>query len=197
MAHPPFKIGYRSGLRDILRDAVIHDLRGFNADIDWHRVVAFQGWRHVSTIPLTFFSTPETKVVNAQQDADRRSRMSGCGDGLTDRLRDLDEMGIDLQYPLLFQHVIGNPFETALALHCLIFEGVLERHPNLRILVRRWPSVNPLGWIMTRAPSSSALAQKGANTGADSSRPATFVSTCVAKQPCRLRSFTANAWRRL
>jgi hypothetical protein len=32
--------------RDIFRDAVIHDLRGFNADIDWHRVVALQGWRH-------------------------------------------------------------------------------------------------------------------------------------------------------
>ena len=201
----------------------------------------------VSTIPLTFFSTPETKVVNAQQDADRRSRMSGWGDGLTDRLRDLDEMGIDLQVvmppPLqcyytvpidisvkatqivndgiaeyvarkpdrfvalgsvpmtdsleavtelergmrhlglkgaqvltnvagrelsdpafapfwakaeelgalvvihpngftegqrltrfYFNNVIGNPFETALALHYLIFEGVLERHPNLRIL---------------------------------------------------------------
>ena len=201
----------------------------------------------VSTIPLTFFSTPETKVINAQQDADRRSRMSGCGDGLTDRLRDLDEMGIDLQVVMpppqqcyytvpidisvkatqivndgiaeyvarkpdrfvalgsvpmtdsreavtelergmrhlglkgaqvltnvagrelsdpafapfwakaeelgalvvihpngftegqhltrfYFNNVIGNPFETALALHYLIFEGVLERHPNLRIL---------------------------------------------------------------
>lgn len=51
----------------------------------------------VSTIPLAFFSTPETKAVSAQQDADRRSRMSGSGDGLTRRLRDLDEMGIDLQ----------------------------------------------------------------------------------------------------
>jgi aminocarboxymuconate-semialdehyde decarboxylase len=30
--------------------------------------------------------------------------------------------------------VIGNPFETALALHYLIFDGVLERHPNLKIL---------------------------------------------------------------
>ena len=32
----------------------------------------------VSTIPLTLFSTPETKAVNAQQEADRRSRMSGA-----------------------------------------------------------------------------------------------------------------------
>lgn len=32
-----------------------------------------------------------------------------------------------------FNNVIGNPFETALALHYLIFDGVLERHPNLKI----------------------------------------------------------------
>jgi hypothetical protein len=30
--------------------------------------------------------------------------------------------------------VIGNPFETCIALHYLIFDGVLERHPNLKIL---------------------------------------------------------------
>lgn len=32
-----------------------------------------------------------------------------------------------------FNNVIGNPFETTLALHYLIFDGVLERHPNLKI----------------------------------------------------------------
>jgi aminocarboxymuconate-semialdehyde decarboxylase len=47
----------------------------------------------LSTIPLAFFSTPETKAVNAQQDAARRSRMSARGDGVTDRLRDLDRWG--------------------------------------------------------------------------------------------------------
>jgi len=31
-------------------------------------------------------------------------------------------------------NVVGNPFETTLALHHLIFGGVLERHPDLRIL---------------------------------------------------------------
>jgi len=30
--------------------------------------------------------------------------------------------------------VIGNPLETTIALHYLIFDGVLERHPNLKIL---------------------------------------------------------------
>lgn len=33
-----------------------------------------------------------------------------------------------------FNNVIGNPFETTIALHYLIFDGVLERHPNLKIL---------------------------------------------------------------
>jgi aminocarboxymuconate-semialdehyde decarboxylase len=32
-----------------------------------------------------------------------------------------------------FNNIIGNPFETALALHYLIFDGVLERHPKLKI----------------------------------------------------------------
>src|SRR5262245_29495033 len=32
-----------------------------------------------------------------------------------------------------FNNVIGNPFETTLALHYLIFDGVLESHPNLKI----------------------------------------------------------------
>ena len=32
-----------------------------------------------------------------------------------------------------FNNIVGNPFETTLALHYLIFDGVLERHPNLKI----------------------------------------------------------------
>jgi aminocarboxymuconate-semialdehyde decarboxylase len=31
-------------------------------------------------------------------------------------------------------NVVGNPLETTIALHYLIFDGVLERHPNLKIL---------------------------------------------------------------
>jgi aminocarboxymuconate-semialdehyde decarboxylase len=34
-----------------------------------------------------------------------------------------------------FNNVIGNPLETTIALHYLIFDGVLERHPRLKILV--------------------------------------------------------------
>ncbi len=33
-----------------------------------------------------------------------------------------------------FNNVIGNPLETTIALHYLIFDGVLERHPNLKLL---------------------------------------------------------------
>jgi aminocarboxymuconate-semialdehyde decarboxylase len=33
-----------------------------------------------------------------------------------------------------FNNVIGNPLETTIALHHLIFDGVLERHPKLKIL---------------------------------------------------------------
>ena len=33
-----------------------------------------------------------------------------------------------------FNNVVGNPLETTIALHYLIFDGVLERHPRLKIL---------------------------------------------------------------
>jgi aminocarboxymuconate-semialdehyde decarboxylase len=32
------------------------------------------------------------------------------------------------------KNVVGNPLETTLALHYLIFDGVLERHPKLKLL---------------------------------------------------------------
>jgi aminocarboxymuconate-semialdehyde decarboxylase len=197
----------------------------------------------LATIPLGHFATSETKALNQQQEADRRSRMTD----FDDRLGDLDAMGIDIQVvkpppsqcyytvPLdiavqaarivndgmaeyvsrkpdrfvalgtvpmpdgveaakelercmktlrfrgvqiltnvagkelsdpafapfwkkaeelqalvvlhpngftegqrlsrfYFNNVIGNPLETTIALHYLIFDGVLERHPNLKIL---------------------------------------------------------------
>jgi aminocarboxymuconate-semialdehyde decarboxylase len=33
-----------------------------------------------------------------------------------------------------FNNVIGNPLDTTMALHYLIFDGVFERHPGLRVL---------------------------------------------------------------
>jgi aminocarboxymuconate-semialdehyde decarboxylase len=32
-----------------------------------------------------------------------------------------------------FNNIVGNPFETTLALHYLIFDGVFERHPGLKV----------------------------------------------------------------
>jgi aminocarboxymuconate-semialdehyde decarboxylase len=230
------------------------DVRPQTVTIDIHSHVsvpeaATEVARHLdlSANPLALFSTPETKAINAQQEIDRRSRMTGDGVGLSERLRDLDDMGIDIQVvmppppqcyytvpievsvkasqvvnngmaeyvarkpnrfiavgtvpmadgieaanelqravrqlglkgvqvltnvagrelsdPLFapfwakaeelaalvvvhpngftegqrlsrfyFNNVIGNPLETAIALHYLIFDGVLERHPNLKVL---------------------------------------------------------------
>ena len=33
-----------------------------------------------------------------------------------------------------FNNVIGNPLDTSIALHYLIFDGVLERHPDLKLI---------------------------------------------------------------
>src|ERR1700687_41163 len=49
-----------------------------------------------ASIPLAHFTTPETKQVSQQQETDRRARITGLDGGLADRLRDLDDMGIDL-----------------------------------------------------------------------------------------------------
>jgi hypothetical protein len=51
----------------------------------------------VTTVPLAHFATADTKQINAKQEADRASRMTGQGQGLGERLRDLDEMGVDVQ----------------------------------------------------------------------------------------------------
>jgi len=196
----------------------------------------------LSTIPLAHFASPETKELNANQEADIRSRMTGYDE----RFADMDKMGVDVQLVMppppqcyhtvaleyavpaarmindgvaefvsrhkdrfipcgtvpmqdgqeaakelercmktlnfkgveiltnvagkelsdpafapfwkkaeelgalviihpngftegqrlsrfYFNNIIGNPFETTLALHYLIFDGVLERHPNLKI----------------------------------------------------------------
>ena len=201
----------------------------------------------LTAVPLAHFATDNVKALNAKQEADRRTRITGLDNGLDERLRDMDEMGLDMQLvmppppqcyftvpveiavkatrvlndgiadlcraqagPLrrarhradagrqrggrraraldeaarlqglpdphqrrgkelsdpafapfwakaealgalvvihpngftggerfarfYFNNVIGNPLDTTVALHYLIFDGVLERHPNLKIL---------------------------------------------------------------
>src|SRR3954466_4419786 len=201
----------------------------------------------LSKVPLAHFATDNVKQLNVKQEADRRTRITGLDNGLDERLRDMDDMGLDMQlvmppppqcyftvpveigvkatqvlndgiaayvarkpdrfvalggvplqdgkeaatelersmkelgfkgcqiltnvagkelsdsafapfwakaealgalvviHPngftggerfsrLYFSNVIGNPLDTTVALHYLIFDGVLERHPDLKIL---------------------------------------------------------------
>ena len=41
-----------------------------------------------------------------------------------------------------FSNVIGNPLDTTMALHHLIFDGVLERYPDLKIIAVAWRRVS-------------------------------------------------------
>ena len=201
----------------------------------------------LSTVPLAHHATANVKALNAKQEQDRRTRMTGLENGLDERLRDMDDMGLDMQLVMppppqcyytvpveigvkatrvlndgiaeyvarkpdrfvalgtvpmqdgkeaaaelersmktlgfkgaqvltnvggkelsdpafapfwakaeelgalivihpngftegqrfakyYFNNVIGNPLDTTMALHYLIFDGVLERHPKLKIL---------------------------------------------------------------
>ena len=40
---------------------------------------------------------PNVKALNAKQEADRRTRITGIDNGLDERLRDMDDMGLDMQ----------------------------------------------------------------------------------------------------
>src|SRR3954447_7763999 len=51
----------------------------------------------LSTVPLAHFATPNVKALNAKQEQDRRTRMTGIDNGLDERLRDMDDMGLDMQ----------------------------------------------------------------------------------------------------
>jgi aminocarboxymuconate-semialdehyde decarboxylase len=111
------------------------DIRPRTTTIDIHSHVSVpaaaaivEPYLDLSTIPLAFFSTPETKAVNAQQDAARRSRMSARGDGVTDRLRDLDEMGIDLQVvmPPPPQCYYTVPIDISVKATQIVNDGIAE-----------------------------------------------------------------------
>lgn len=89
----------------------------------------------ISTIPLAFFSAPETTKVNQQQDLDRQSRLSGHDDGLAERLRDLDEMGVDRQLvmPPPPQCYYTVPLDIAVKATRMVNDGIAEyvaRAPN-------------------------------------------------------------------
>jgi aminocarboxymuconate-semialdehyde decarboxylase len=87
-----------------------------------------QPYLDVSTIPLAFFSTADTKKVNAQQEIDRYTRISRRDSGLTERLRDLDEMGIDIQLvmPPPFQCYYTVPLEISVEATRVVNDGIAE-----------------------------------------------------------------------
>jgi aminocarboxymuconate-semialdehyde decarboxylase len=78
----------------------------------------------LSTIPLTFFATPETKALNQQQDSDRRPRMTQYDA----RLADLDAMGIDLQVvmPAPPQCYFTLPADIAVPATRMVNDGIAE-----------------------------------------------------------------------
>ncbi|MFD2182745.1 amidohydrolase family protein [Rhodoplanes azumiensis] len=77
-----------------------------------------------STIPLAHFSTPETKALNQKQDAARTAQMTG----VTERLADLDAMGLDRQVimcppPQCYYTV---PLDIAVPASRMVNEGLSE-----------------------------------------------------------------------
>jgi predicted TIM-barrel fold metal-dependent hydrolase len=97
---------------------------------------------HLSADPHAGFYTEETRVSGTKQTADRTPYLID----LDLRTRTFDDMGVGAQvispsFPQpqrfskhYFSNVIGNPLDTTMALHWLIFDGVLERYPDLKII---------------------------------------------------------------
>jgi aminocarboxymuconate-semialdehyde decarboxylase len=87
-----------------------------------------QPYLDVSTIPLAFFSTADTKKINAQQDIDRYTRITGRENGLAERLHDLDEMGIDIQLvmPPPFQCYYTVPLEISVKATRVVNDGIAD-----------------------------------------------------------------------
>jgi aminocarboxymuconate-semialdehyde decarboxylase len=78
----------------------------------------------VSTIPLAHFASAETKALNAKQEQDIGPRMTQYDD----RLRDMDNMGIDMQYvmpapPQLYHQL---PIDIAAKAARMINDGIAE-----------------------------------------------------------------------
>ena len=78
----------------------------------------------VSTIPLAHFATPDTKALNQKQEADRRSRMIEYDE----RLKDLDQMGVDLQVvmPPPPQCYFTLPVDIAVPAARMVNDGIAE-----------------------------------------------------------------------
>jgi aminocarboxymuconate-semialdehyde decarboxylase len=78
----------------------------------------------LSTIPLANFASPETKELNGKQEQDIRGRMTEYDD----RFRDMDRMGVDIQYvmpaPPQCYHTIA--LDIAVPAARMVNEGIAE-----------------------------------------------------------------------
>ena len=121
----------------------------------------------MSAIPLVFFSTPDTKEVNARQDVDRASRITGKGNGLAERLQDLDDMGIDVQLimPPPVQCYYTVPLDIGIKATRLVNEGIaeyVERAPDRFVGLGSVPMTDPIEASAELERSMRALGLKGA-----------------------------------
>ncbi len=94
-----------------------------------------------------------------------------------------------------FNNVIGNPIETTIALHYLIFDGVLERHPKLRfwrctvaatLRATRAASITPGAHGRIRTASCRIrrrLTSRGSTSTRSYSRPTSCRSSCASTAP--------------
>src|SRR5947209_11659432 len=82
----------------------------------------------LSKIPLAHFATDNVKALNVKQEADRRTRMTGIENGLDERLRDMDEMGLDMQLvmPPPPQCYFTIPVEPAVKATRVLNDGIAQ-----------------------------------------------------------------------
>ena len=109
------------------------EVRPKSTTIDIHSHVAVPAAAQIagphldlSKIPLANFATDNVKALNAKQEADRRTRITGLDNGLDERLRDMDDMGLDMQLvmPPPPQCYFTVPVEIAIKATQVLNDGI-------------------------------------------------------------------------
>jgi len=88
-------------------------------------------------------------------------------------LHPLKVAGIDRQRVYYLQNFIGNPLDTTIAAACLVFGGVLERYPGLKILLSHGGGFTPYQqarWIHGWAERAEAKVRLKGEPGASIDR---------------------------
>ena len=98
--------------------------------------------------------------------------------------------GIERLRSYYFQNLIGNPLDTTIAAACLVFGGVMERHPKLNVL----PSARRrLRAVSGRALGARLARAAGAENQCQDSRRSRG-STASTTTPFCTRSRSSNFW---